>query len=505
MNTKHWPSVAGLTLLAGIWAGCSEPINDVGFESWSPELAAPLLDTRFTLRDALAGTDFAGRVTEDANSALRIRTTNQLFEVSAGDALDIPGFAVPLSDVSTTFDFDDVGIDLPVTRIDLTTAKLYFQFRNDYPQAAQVLVQTSNFLVAGAGVNQVLTVPANSTVQDSVAVDAVSFRASPGNQITVTYDADLLGGPQDVRLTGGFFAVRAQDFSYAEGKFEGLELDFGLDSVALDLFSEFEPGSVKLVNPVATLTIENSVGAPVSVRTTDAFVRLQNGQRRDLISELTEGITLSYPRLGEGPVVKRTELVFDPETSNIQSLINEFPSAVAVGLNGVVNPENRDEVFSLHREAFVRGTLDVDVPLAMEFDGFEVKKDFPLDGSSLAEAESLSFLLRVDNGFNLDAFAQVEFYDAAGVSLGNLFTVPEQVLAAASTNVNGQTTASTARTIEVEVSPQQVRVITEARSAQVVLRLETPVNSSSSAPFTQLYYDSAIGVKLGTKVTLKPR
>ena len=505
MNTTTWRSAAGLTLLAGLWAGCSEAITEVGFEDWSPEIAAPLLDTRFTLRDALAGSDLAGRVTEDEDSALRITVVEDLFDVSAASAFEVPTFAVPLTDVSTTLDFGDLGVDLPVTRVDLTGGKLFFRFRNDYPLPAQVTVRTSNFLIDGAPMVHTLTVPAHATTDDSVAVAAVSFRADDGDRVTVAYEANLVGGATGVRLTAGFFAVRARDYTYAEGNLKGLTLDLGTDSIDLDLLSDFQAGSVELIAPRATLEIDNAVGAPITIRTTQSFARTRSGGVIAIESDLEAGVAVGFPRLGEGPVSKRTDVVFDRETSNLPQLVAQFPSRIAIGVAATVNPEGRDETYFLHRDAFVRGRLRVDVPLAMRFDGFEVGERFDLDAGALSEAQSVSFLLRVDNGFNLDATAQVEFFDGAGASLGMLFDEPQAVLAAAVTNHRGATTAPTETTLEIAIAGRRLGEIAQARSARFVLRLQTPVPTPSNPGFTQLYYDSAIGVKLGTKVTLKPR
>lgn len=500
MNTFSLRPLLGLLALLTCWA-CSDPISDVSFDDWSPEVAAPLLNTKFTLRDALAGTDFAGQVTEDQSSALRLKVAQSIFEVRVGDRLEVPAFAVPLLDTVTRFDFAAEGIDLPVSRIDLTGGRMYLSLRNDYPQAAMVTIKSANFLVDGQPLRQVFQVASSSTLTDSIDVGNVSFRASSDKSITISYDADLAGGPQNVRLSGGFFALKAQDFTYAEGKLNDLALDLGLDSVAFDFFDAFEPGSMELVNPTAILRVENSVGAPIQLKTNNAYARKRDGSSMALTSELSTGVDFKYPSLSEGMVAKSSELIFDRETSNIASVIGEFPTAIGIGLQGQVNPSNLDQTFFLHRDAVIRGALEVDVPLAVRFNGFKIEKQLDFDASSLEEAQAITFLMHVDNGFGLDAKAQVVFYDGSGQELGNLFVTPVQVLAAARTNALGATLESTTTTVEIPIEADRVPVLAQARSAKILLELDSPRNSG--AAFTQLYYNNELGVKLGARVTLK--
>lgn len=487
---------AGAMLLAA----CSETISDVKFENWEPELAAPVLDTRFTLRDALNDADFANYLTEDQNSAIRIRVSQQLFDVVPGEMLSVPNIIIPLLENETSYNLKDEGIDLAVSRMDLTGGQLKYIFRNDYPEDAVVTVTTENWIVNGEGMQHSYTVPAMSTTADSVSLNTARLIVPQSGDVNVSYTATLTSG-QNVQLTLGTINFSGTDFSYAEGNLNSIELELGVDSIATDYFDAFEVGTVGLVDPSARLVVDNEVGAPFQLLARDAFARTRENEVMELQTPLNDGFTFEYPSLAEGKVNKNSELIIDRETSNLVDVLNGFPESVNFGLIGTANPDSLDETFFIHRDARLKGTFELDIPLALEFNGFKLEQEFAFDGSSIAEAIEAAFLLRVDNGFGLQAATQVYFYNQSGNLLDSLFDAPEIVIAAPVIDEFGAPTTSVEKVTEVVIDEAKIANIALSRNAKVEVTLQSP---STGAQYTQLFFDNSIGVQLGARVTVKP-
>jgi len=481
-------------------AACSDSISDVQFENWEPEIAAPVLDTRFTLRDALADSDFSEYLTEDQNSAVNIRISQELFDVVPGEMLSVPNIVIPMFDTSTTYNLEDEGIDIAVSRMDLAGGQIKYIFRNDFPQDAVVTVTTDNWILDGQPLQHTYTVPALTTTADSLQLNSVSLVVPQSGDVDVHYKATLTTGV-DVRLTLGTINFKGTDFTYAEGGLDALELELGTDSIATNYFDAFEAGTVALVDPVARLVIENEIGAPFQLKTPTSFAMTREGENIKLNTPLTDGFVFEYPSLAEGKTNKTSELIIDRETSNLVDVLNQFPESIYIGLEGTANPNSLDETFFIHRDARLKGVFEVDIPLALEFNGFELEQDFVFDGSSIAEAEAAAFLLRVDNGFGLQAATQVYFYDSSDVLLDSLFTSPEIIIAAPVVNEVGAPTAPVEKTTEVTIASEKISNLAKSRSAKVVVTLQSP---TTGAEYTQLFYDNSIGIKLGARVTVKP-
>ncbi len=497
-NTFYRLVAVGVAILS--LAACSDTISDVQFENWEPEIAAPVLDTRFTLRDALADSDFSQYLSEDANSAINVRIAQDLFDVIPGDLLDVPEFTLPVLDTVNTVNLEDEGVDVVISRMDVSDAQLKYTFRNDYPQDAEVTITTANWLVAEQAYQYTYTVPANTTTSDSVQLAQVSFVVPASGEIDVRYTATMPTGDK-VRLTGGAIEFKGTDFLYAEGQLDKLEVDLGADSIATDYFDAFEAGTVSLVDPVARLVIENEAGVPFELMTNTAFATSRTGEAVKLTSPLSEGVLFNYPSMAEGKVSKTSEVIIDEQSSNILDVLNEFPESLQLGLEATANPEGLEENFFIHRDARLKGQFAMDIPLALEFNGFKLEEEFTFDGGSIAEAEAAVFLLRVDNGFALDAATQVYFYDNQGELLDSLFTAPETIVAAPEVDDFGVATSSVEKVTEIVLDPTQIATIAKSRSARVELKL---YSATTGAQFTKLFYDNSIGVKLGARVTVKP-
>ncbi|MFK8058259.1 MAG: hypothetical protein AB8F78_19195 [Saprospiraceae bacterium] len=497
-NTLYRYAAVGVAMM--FLAACSDTISDVQFENWEPEIAAPVLDTRFTLRDALADSDFSDYLTEDTNSAINIRITQALFDVVPGELLNVPSIVVPLLDTATSYNLEDEGIDLAVSRMDLTGGQVKYIFRNDYPEDAVVTITTANWILDGQPLQHTYTVPGLTTTADSVQLSTVSLVVPPSGDIDVNYKATLTTGV-DVRLTLGTVNFKGTDFSYAEGSLDAIELDLGTDSIATDYFDAFEVGTVGLVDPVARLVIQNEIGAPFELMTNVAFATTRDGENIKLETPLTQGFTFEYPSLAEGRLSKTSELIIDRETSNLVDVLNSFPESISLGLQGTANPDSLEETFFIHRDARLKGVFEVDIPLALEFNGFQLEQEFAFDGSSIAEALEAAFLLRVDNGFGLEAATQVYFYDGNGALLDSLLAAPEIIVAAPEVDQQGAAVASIEKTTEVVIPPSKIANLAKSRFAKVEVTLKSP---STGAQYTQLFYDSSIGIKLGARITVKP-
>lgn len=497
---RLYAAVLGSGLLA--LGGCSDPISEVKFENWEPELAAPVLNTSFTLRDALADTPFSAHLSEDSTSALSIRVREQLFDIAPAESLEIEDVVVPLLDTATRVTLAEAGAQPGVSRLDLVGGAVGYRFSNDQEVAVTVEVVCGNLTADGAAYVQTLQVPAFDSVTYERGAGGFMLSFDDAGTVAIDYRATRSDDGRAVRLPFGAFALTDLAFDYAEGTLEELRVDLGRDSVALDVLDAFEPGTIELLAPTATLTVDNSAGVPVRIATPEAYVVGRDGERAGITSPLATGVDVAFPSAAEGLATKTTRLEFANETSNFVELINAFPTQLAMSLAAAANPDGVDEDYFLHRDARITGRLDVDIPLDVRFNGFELTEDFVFDGSTIAEAVEATFYLSVENGFGLDASTQVYFFDEAGAAIDSLFAGDlERVLVAADTDEAGATVTPTTQRTEVVVPAERIDALARTRSATVRLRLTSPDAPTGS---TRLYYDARIGVRLGARVTTRP-
>ena len=320
--------------------------------------------------------------------------------------------------------------------------------------------------------------------------------------VRLSYAADLADGRTDVQLTGGFFRLEPGRFEYAEGGLSNVAFSLELDSLQLSFFDALEPGTISLVDPRAKLVIDNSVGAPVRLSSPGSYFGYRDGETAEIISPLTAGLDFAYPALGEGPVFKRSELSFGSDVSNFVELLSGLPSVIDFNLHCDVNAAELPERFSIHRTSSVRGAIELDVPLALEFNGFTLEQEFDISGESFEGAADVELLARITNGFGLGVKLQATFLDAGGRELLTAFPAPVEVLEAAVVDARGRTTATTETEVRIEIARSDIAAIARAAAVRLKVILDSPDGAGGSADYTQLYYDNAVAVRLGALITL---
>ena len=497
MNTPTTCLAAGAALLC--LAGCSDPITDVTFEDWQPELAAPVLNTSFTLRDAIGQTEFADYVSEDARGALRVQISQPIFDLQPAATLELPTIVVPLLDSTTAFDLEELGVGVGLHEVQLEGGQLVVNFTNVLDEAVEVRVQSTSILPDGAPLDRSYTVAPSSTLADTSALIGSALDFGADLTLHVAYAARRPDG-RPVVFPAGAVRIEAAEFVVARGTLEALEADLGRDTVDLSFLEAFEPGTVGLVDAALRIDFENEIAAPFTISTDTATALLRDGAELPFVSALVPGFDLDYPRAGE-TVAAASSLLIDRETSNLVDVVNQFPTGLVLDLVGLANRDSLAEVFEVRREARLRAHLAVDLPLALEFDGFELAQELDFDPSSLAEAETAGFVLHVDNEFGLTADVQVYFRGADGVVVDSLFDAYARVIDAAEVDDFGEAVAATRASTEVELTKAQIDRIAASAGAEVRVRLYSP---STGEGLTRLYYDNRISVKLGARVGVRP-
>ena len=501
MNQTNLRQAAGLLTLLGVCA-CADPITDVQIDEWEPEVALPLLETSFTLRDALSGTTFEEYIEEDDAGALRIAYSERLFDVPIGERFPLIPLVFPLFSPESELDFGQLATTLPISRLRTSDNRAIVELRNPYTSAAVVDIRSDHFDLDGRPLRRTLSIPAGETVADTFDVARAQFDLGEDGMVRLSYEADLADGREGVQLSAGFFRLEPGVFEYAEGAINHVDFSLDLDSLELSFFDALEPGSISLVDPAAKLIVDNSVNAPVRLSLPDSYFGYRDGRLEALTSPLSGGLDFAYPAIDEGPVSKRSELVFNSSTSNFAELLSGLPTVLDFNFHCAVNADSLTERFSIHRDSRVSASVEIDVPLALEFNGFLLEQTFALPGSSFEQAADVEFLARVTNGFGLGVKLQATFYDAADRELLVAFPAPVQILEPAAVDALGKTTAATQTEVRIEIPREDIAVIAQASSMKVALVLDSPEGTDDTAGFTQLFYDNQVAIKLGALITL---
>ena len=483
---------------------CRETFTDVSFDDWSPEVAVPLLNTSFTLEEALANAEFGGRLDEDSTGRLRVRIERDFFDVAPGEVLDFERVVLPLVDTSAAYTPQELEVPYGVTRVLLDAGTVTANLINDRPVPLEVTVRIPGVVADGSPYERAFAVAPLSAATDVLPVDAVEVAVDADGVFAVEYTALTPTGERVVAGPGAV-VIETAGYTYAEGTFAGLEVDLTRDSIPLDVLEAFEPGTVELVDPSIAIAIENETRVPLLVSAPEAFVQGRDGEPIAIESDLAAGTLVR----GAGPAdsFATTVVRIDPTNSNLDDAVNGFPEALVFALRGGADArEGDDGAFAVHRSARLRGTLAFEAPLSARFRAFRLREDFEFDASALGEATSARFNLIIASDYGLAVDAQVYFYDGTGATIDSLFAAPERVVdAEPADRVGGGTDLAlvgpAVKQTSIPLTPRQVDELAATRRASVLLRVTSPAGGDEE---TTLYADDLMSVQLGVVVGVDP-
>ena len=493
---------AGLALVAG----CREPITDIALDDWEPEVAVPLLTTRFTLADALTGAEFADDLTTDDDGLIRLSLEADLFDEAPGAILDFEEVLLPLLDTAAAYTPEELDVPYGVTYVELGAGTIVAAFVNDRPVPLEVSLSVPDIVADGSAYARTFTVPPFGSFEDELAVAQVQLGTGASGLFELGYTATTPTGER-VQAAAGALAIRTAGYTYAEGRFAGMSVDLSRDSILLDMLGAFEVGSVELAEPSITITVENETGVPLLVSSPEAFVAGREGDSVSIESELRAGVRVDAAAPQDS--FSTTRIVVDGANSNFADVVNRFPEALIFALRGAadVDATNRDD-YPVRRSDRLRGHLAFDAPLGAHFRRFRLHEQFDFDASQLANARSATFSMLVANEFELAVDAQVYFYDAVGEPIDSLFAAPRRIVEASRTADGGEPDPARAalktpglNKLSIPLTEHQLERLPDTRSASVLLYVTSPEGGDR---VTTLRADDEMSVQLGVVVGVDP-
>ncbi len=241
---------------------------------WSPDVAAPVVNTTLTLKDVLNHYDVNNQILEEPNGFLYLLYNNHIFSQKAEDLIVIVD-----QSINTDFDFSVTGA-LPFG-VDLTAAPntVNYSFTMPYNSVITELDVKSgvfNFYISSSNLNHNATIHVNipsatlngvpfsqdlnfnfgstNTQQIDLTGYKILFDNTGGNQnsIAITYTVTLHGSggannsPYNISMGEAFAGVR---FSKITGDLKQIPFDLPNDTVRIQFFNNNITGVLDFADP----------------------------------------------------------------------------------------------------------------------------------------------------------------------------------------------------------------------------------------------------------------
>ncbi|MFK8045655.1 MAG: hypothetical protein AB8B72_09175 [Crocinitomicaceae bacterium] len=499
--------------------------------SWDPQLAAPIAHATFGVYDILAATDSSDIVVIDPNSGeIALVYKGEVVSVVAEDIFSLPVISEQIS-------FSMADINLPAAPSFNGSLSQQATFNNNFAVANGVEFHTVNFKGGSVEVN--FTSDLKHDINITV---SFPYMIKNGNPLTATLQGVYSTGPVVASatidltdVTGNFtdagstvntvvMSVRTEvngtgeevngsesivldavvinpAYRNATGYFGQQSLGSYSDSVLIKIFSTATNGYFELTNPKVRLELINSFGFPVEVALNNLkSINLNTGTTLPLSGYPSPVNILAPTILGDS---KTTVIELNnTNTTNISSIISPSPKYFYFEAEGTANPSGPGANLNFIQDTS-RFKINAELELPMEgfAYGFYVQDTVEFGfQEDISQIESVSFRLKVDNGFPIDIDADIVFVDENYQPLFSLTDGFKLVVASGTTNTNGEVVSITEKITDFSANSSQLPLLEQAKHVIIKANMET-LNGTENEVIKIL--DSyTIAVRLGMNVKL---
>lgn len=438
-------TLALAVLLAGCYSDLSE--IEIGKVELSPEIAMPLLDSRFTVKDLLEAADSSFLYSTAEDGTLVLSLSDSLYSESAARiyALDdqqvnLPPIFLTPEEIST---FNTTG-QIVVQR----------QVAVDFPtqSALELLALESGFVE--------LTLNEDFPANGLVGIDIFNYQGSAAvpNIIDFNYDWTHIDGGNRSSGTLQSNAFGPVDFVFDGEPGQGevnLNVEFALEKVA-DNNLVFGANSLEIALNFSQLIFEQMRGdlPPEPLNAGPVSVNTQFFDGGQLLSDLdvfferpsftilytsTFGIPARFQfadfttfRDGNEEVVSpqgSTELGAGTEESPsessaslddaFKSILNELPDSVEVSVQGTIDPDDLTNNY-ITQDSRIEVGFDVEIPLELSLAGLSIEEQITIDEIDAGDLIRADLKLLTENGLPIDLNLEVVFLDSDSTELYTL-------------------------------------------------------------------------------------
>ncbi len=348
--------------------------------------------------------------------------------------------------------------------------------------------------------NLLLLFTNNSSISNGLRVEYEVTLTSNGSGSSAPVYLDVSLIDASVKRAGGYFAPR--------------QIDFGEESIDIDLFKDPNVKNIRLEDPRINFNFENDFGLGLGI-----FVDSLTGIAEDGQTSTVDGDNIDQlPPIAASqalgvPAFSTISILNNMMTPSITDFLEIAPSTLIGDFGVVVNPEELQNAF-ITNEDELKINFELEVPVYGSIKDFLLVDTTALDLGSLiqdtqdvSEVEALDILLIVDNGFPFDAGVQIVFADSLYNRIDSLFETPDLIYSSAPVNLSvapenseyGRATGKT-RTI-TEISIPKSKILGLENASQMIITVFGNSAGNGDHPI-RLFSNDSFDAKLSAKATL---
>jgi hypothetical protein len=511
-------------------------------QQWTPELAVPLVNTSFTIRDILLETDKQGSISVDPVTGFcTLVYKGNLFSIKGSDLIPLSplnfntnysltnsdatainalsaGASINLS-FSSPINYSTGNASVKVDELGLLTGSLSISVNTDIKQSSVLTISIPNAKKNNVALQTTINIPASSgsmqNASTTIDLSGYTFDMTKGgttfNEFDVNYTLALTktaassNAGESIQINETF---SNQTFSIIKGDVGQQNIVASIDTVPISIFKNAAPGGGDFRINYATIKfdIENSYGVPIRINNIQLF---PYGDGQTFPSPIVplpsayNSLDINAPTTVGASVFTYPPQIGGPSETTLNSIINAKPKNFIYNVNALSNPNGATTPSTRN---FITNTsqFKVDMEINLPLDGgawdFTFRDTVPFDfgSDSASYINYLLFRVAINNGFPFDVNMNVDFVDSNYVVKETLKPgVPyADVIKSASIDGTGKVTTPTFKNSDFILTKAQLENMKNVK--HIILRA-TGNTSNNGVPNIKIYDYYKMDVRMGIK------
>jgi len=531
--------ILSIALLALSLSSCVKDYFDFDKVSnhidWNPNVAAPAVHSKLTLRDILQDYDVQHVFVEDSSHFLYLIYNKQVFSLPAAQYVSIPNQF--LSQNFTANDFTSQGFPATSPVVVTKTFQYILQIQSPTDAIDSMIFKSGNFelnfnstfkhtglltvtfpTIRKNGLPYSKTVNINTTNgfnYSNVFNDLVDyqFTTPTSNQLVCEITLTLTNAGNPVLPSDqAQVNINFNDLQYKliYGYFGNRTIPVQEDTVNVEIFNNALNGQLYFMDPKIRLNLFNSFGVPLGATFTDFKIYSSSDQSYH---------PYSIPSQFNPLIVNAPTIPGDFRMTNVQLDTNNFPTIRDIIYNNpryfylkteaMMNPPSTSQHNFLTDTSRFSVNLEVELPLwgrstkwvlqdTADFDFSEYYKDSTVD---LNNIEYVRFNINMLNAMPTEAGVQLYFTDSLYHVVDSMFTPQNmEIIQSGVINGSGKVIQPTRKITQVTYTGNRLSNLINVKKIFIRGYINTYNHGTTNVRF---YSDNYLDVKLGVQVQAK--
>jgi len=507
------------------------------YVNWNPNIAAPAIHSRLTVRDLIQDYDHQHLFVEDSTHFLYLIYNRQVFSLPANNYIALEDQNFPpqqfngneyisqgfptVSTVSVTKNLTlPLSLQLPTDLFDSLILKngnffinvnsnflhnglLTITFptirKNNLPYSKTVQLDASGNFSYSNTFNDLQDYKVNMPTANQLACELVLTLTKTGNNIILP--------AHNSEVSFGFNGL---NYKIIFGHFGNRVIPVQEDTVNVEIFNNTLMGQLYFVNPKIRIYLYNSFGVPLGVAFTNFRIYSSSDQTYYpyQIPAQYNPLVLQAPTYGEN--YKITTITLDTlNFPQIRNIIFNNPRYFYLQTTSMMNPPFTSQYNFLTDTSRFAVNLEVELPLwgrstqwvlqdTLDFDFSEYYRDFAVD---LNNIEYVKFVINALNAMPTEAKVQIYFTDTLYNKIDSVFN-PQNMMILHSGVINnqGKVVQPSLKNTQVVYTGTRLSGLTNVKKALIRAYLNTSNQGNTNVRF---YSNNYIDVKMGIQVQAK--